>query len=173
MPNCEKCSKGFPNHILIEGKERNLQNRKFCLECSPWKQHNTKDLNAIPIDWDSKRPCTSCKITKHLSDFYTRRDGSRPSSYCKECTNEDAIKRQRDLKKDCVEYKGGKCVLCGYNKYIGALEFHHIDSSLKDFTISNTFKTKINDVIKAELDKCHLLCSNCHREEHARLKGLL
>ena len=73
----------------------------------------------------------------------------------------------------CSNYKGGKCEYCNYDTYVGALEFHHKDPSGKDFTISKIKSHKFDDVIIAELDKCLLLCSNCHKEEHARLRGLI
>lgn len=63
------------------------------------------------------------------------------------------------------EARGGKCVRCGYDKCITALEFHHIDPSKKDFTISNG-NFKLQDAIK-ESKKCILLCSNCHKEFHS------
>ena len=75
--------------------------------------------------------------------------------------------RQR-AKKRAVEYKGGKCINCGYCKCIRALKFHHIDSTKKDFTISAV--SKAWDKLKAELDKCLLVCGNCHDEIH---EGLL
>ncbi len=75
-------------------------------------------------------------------------------------------KKRRELKKDAVEYLGGKCKICGYNNYIGALEFHHIDPSQKDFSISTSGNTRAWVKIKKELDKCILLCANCHREVH-------
>jgi predicted HNH restriction endonuclease len=68
-----------------------------------------------------------------------------------------------------VEYKGGSCVKCGYKKCIGALEFHHIDPSKKDFTLSHLKSSKFDDKIKNELDKCILVCANCHREIHEEL----
>lgn len=58
----------------------------------------------------------------------------------------------------------------GYNKYIGALEFHHKDPNSKDFNISQCRSHKFSQKIKDELDKCSLLCSNCHREEHSKTK---
>ena len=68
-----------------------------------------------------------------------------------------------------VEYKGGACVLCGYNKSHAALEFHHIDPHEKDIQIG--VKANIAwSKIKLEIDKCVLLCANCHREEHERLR---
>jgi 5-methylcytosine-specific restriction endonuclease McrA len=72
----------------------------------------------------------------------------------------------RNLKQLMVEYKGGCCQKCGYNKYKGALEFHHTDPSQKDFTPSRLKRYKFNDLVKKELDKCMLLCSNCHKEIH-------
>jgi len=67
-----------------------------------------------------------------------------------------------------IEYKGGKCRLCGYNKCSEALEFHHIDSAVKDFGISNKGYTRGWKRVKTELDKCVMLCANCHREVHAK-----
>lgn len=63
--------------------------------------------------------------------------------------------------------RGGKCVRCGYNKCSSALEFHHLDPSKKDFTISNS-QFRLKDGVE-ESKKCVLLCSNCHKELHANL----
>lgn len=59
------------------------------------------------------------------------------------------------------------CKKCGYNKFIGSLDFHHIEPEHKDFIISHSF-TSFNNLHKKELDKCILLCSNCHRIEHSK-----
>ena len=67
-----------------------------------------------------------------------------------------------------VEYKGGCCQVCEYNKSIGALEFHHVDPNEKDFTISA--KSYAFERLKKEVDKCVLLCSNCHIEVHEEIK---
>ena len=72
--------------------------------------------------------------------------------------------RQR-LKEKLVEYKGGKCEICGYNKCINALEFHHLDPSEKDFGIANGNAIAFEKA-KKEVDKCIMVCSNCHREIH-------
>ena len=66
-----------------------------------------------------------------------------------------------------VEYKGSKCELCGYDKCIEALEFHHINENTKEFAISGS--TKSFEKQKQEVDKCILVCANCHRELHAGL----
>lgn len=60
---------------------------------------------------------------------------------------------------------GGKCERCGYNNYLGALDFHHINPNEKDFTIGNR-NFKLKECVE-EIKKCVLLCSNCHREIHA------
>lgn len=60
-----------------------------------------------------------------------------------------------------------KCQKCGYDRYSGALEFHHIDPSQKDFTISN-MNFKLTEAVE-EIKKCVLLCSNCHKELHSGL----
>ena len=63
-----------------------------------------------------------------------------------------------------IEYKGGKCERCGYNKCHVALEFHHLNPDEKDFTISG--KSWSFERLKKEVDKCILVCSNCHKEIH-------
>jgi hypothetical protein len=65
-----------------------------------------------------------------------------------------------------VAYLGGKCVKCGYDKCVAAMEFHHRDPSMKDFAISGGGVTRSFEAIKVELDKCDLVCANCHREIH-------
>lgn len=67
------------------------------------------------------------------------------------------------MKRRAVEYKGGCCQICGYSKCFAALQFHHRDRATKKFHISLTQKTSF-DSVKEELDKCDLLCANCHAE---------
>jgi len=87
------------------------------------------------------------------------------SDRCKNKYNVD--KRRKKLKLMAVEYKGGCCQLCNYSKHVGALEFHHLDPNEKDFGISKTGTTKSWNRIRAEIEKCILVCANCHREIHA------
>ncbi len=75
--------------------------------------------------------------------------------------------RRRKLKAMVVEYRGGKCMICGYNKYFGALDLHHVDETQKSFGLSVRGLTRSWEKIKEEADKCILLCANCHREIHA------
>lgn len=83
--------------------------------------------------------------------------------------NSSAVVSWRVRKKyQLVMYKGGKCEICGYNKMcLGAYHFHHLNPKEKSFGISAC--TKSFDYLKTEVDKCQLLCANCHAEEHEKL----
>jgi hypothetical protein len=59
-----------------------------------------------------------------------------------------------------------KCGICGYNKCIGALEFHHLNPAEKDFGLSSKGVTRAWSKVSEELKKCVCLCANCHREVH-------
>lgn len=88
---------------------------------------------------------------------------------CAKCRSENVSKRRRKLKQTLVEYKGGKCEKCGYDKCVAALDFHHLDINEKQFNISKKGLTLSVEKMKKEVDKCILLCANCHRETHSRL----
>lgn len=75
-------------------------------------------------------------------------------------------KRRRAIRSKCVELLGGCCQDCGGIFPLAVYDFHHIDSSLKDFSISDSFENKSIDAIAEEIAKCRLLCANCHRIEH-------
>ena len=76
-------------------------------------------------------------------------------------------KRGYNRKLKLIEIKGGGCVKCGYNKNISALEFHHIDETIKAFAIDRrTLSNNSMETILKEAEKCILLCANCHREHH-------
>ena len=76
-------------------------------------------------------------------------------------------KRRKKVRRMAVAYKGGECSRCGYSRCIEALEFHHVDSSQKDFGISQDGYTRSWERVRQELEKCVLVCANCHRELHA------
>lgn len=82
----------------------------------------------------------------------------------KQTSSESVILWRKRVKLKLVEYKGGKCEICGYNKCIRALGFHHRNPAEKDFSISG--KSLSFDRLKIEVDKCILVCSNCHTEIH-------
>lgn len=114
--------------------------------------------------------CPRCEEVKEPSFFYHRKNGKR-LPYCISCTKEQTLERQRAFKKEAVEYKGGKCVLCGYDRYQGALEFHHLEPEHKDFHLSQRRNWKFTAEVRQELDKCVCVCANCHREAHAGLSA--
>ena len=72
---------------------------------------------------------------------------------------------RKKIKQKAVDYKGGKCEICDYNKSIWSLQFHHKESDKKEFTISNYSNLSWNK-IKTEIEKCILICANCHGELH-------
>ena len=72
----------------------------------------------------------------------------------------------KKVRQMAVEYKGGKCIKCGYSKCQRALSFHHVNPKEKDFDLSSKGLTRSWERIKKEIDKCVLLCANCHMEVH-------
>ena len=81
-------------------------------------------------------------------------------------------KRRKKIRQMAVEYKGGKCEVCGYKRCLEALELHHVSSNGKEFSISSKGYTRSWKRVREELDKCVLVCANCHRELHAQLAQL-
>ncbi len=81
-------------------------------------------------------------------------------------------KRRKKLRTMARDYKGGKCQICGYKKCSRALSFHHLDPKKKDFTISAKGLTRSWTKLQEEIDKCILLCANCHMEVHEGITQL-
>lgn len=76
---------------------------------------------------------------------------------------EAVAKRRRKVKEMAVRLKGGKCLLCGYKRYQGALDLHHVNGT-KEFGIGDKGYTRSWEKVRAEIEKCILVCANCHRE---------
>lgn len=88
----------------------------------------------------------------------------------KKCKNKYNVTMRRiRIRRMAVVYKGGSCQSCGYTGCDDVFDFHHRDPSQKDFQIGGS--TKGWQKIREELDKCDLLCANCHREHHAGEKA--
>jgi len=81
-------------------------------------------------------------------------------------------RRRREVRALAIASKGGKCALCGYSRCQEALELHHPDPAQKEFGISANGYTQSWEKIRTEVDKCVLMCPNCHREVHAGLQRL-
>lgn len=131
--------------------------------------------NHCQVESIEVRKCLICgKEFQPIKGGYTRK-------YCYECSpsysHGDSQGRQsaitairHSIKKQLVEYKGGKCEICGYDKSIWAMQFHHINPEDKDFELSTKYNNGVADMQKLykEVDKCRLLCANCHFEEHEK-----
>ena len=91
---------------------------------------------------------------------------------CTRCRMERVAQWRRNAKEKLVAEAGGRCALCGYDRYIGALQFHHLDPSQKAFGLSVRGITRSMAKLRAEARKCVLLCSNCHAEVEGGLQEL-
>lgn len=112
-----------------------------------------------------RKPCLCKKCGESDPKKFYIGGKKRLKHRCRKCHSRETIERFREYKKLAVAYKGGKCVRCGYDKCVAALDFHHTDPSEKDprWRLMRNWKF---DRIKDELDKCILVCSNCHDEIH-------
>lgn len=109
---------------------------------------------------------TVCKLCN--KEFVYKRS-TKPVTKPVAC-NSCAVQKLRHVyKRRAIELLGGCCKHCGYNRSQSAMDFHHVDPSQKEVSISSNGITRSWARIEKELQKCILLCSNCHREEHARL----
>ena len=91
---------------------------------------------------------------------------TKKGNWCAACR---VTKARQKRKKELVEYKGGMCEICGYNKCVEAFDFHHKDPNTKEFGIANSGVCRTFEAQRLEVDKCLLLCANCHREIHKEL----
>ena len=110
--------------------------------------------------------CTVCKKELPLTEYYSRGNG-RYRSECKSC-HKNYVKKQYDKRKSIVNdfKKQCSCKKCGENRFY-LLDFHHVNPEIKDKTVAKMISdhNKMADIQK-EIDKCIILCSNCHREFH-------
>ena len=103
------------------------------------------------------------------NEFYPKKQ-AKTRHFCYDCVSEEDYDNgaavRRKVKQWALEYKGNGCSRCGYNKCTAALEFHHLDMNEKEFILSSRDIKFHWPVIQKELDKCILVCANCHRELH-------
>lgn len=140
--------------------------KKFDLKTSNKSfKEQPRTKNIILLNGIKSKYCPKCKEIKNLqNEFYASKSGE-VYGWCKSCNNKITHEKQLIRKAECVKYKGGKCIVCGYNKYVGALDFHHVNPEEKEFNIAQLRSYSLEFLIK-ELDKCVLLCKNCHAEVH-------
>lgn len=111
--------------------------------------------------------CVICSIELSSTNAYKKlgRPEGKFQSYCRKCFSSYSMERWKEKKVKAIEYLGGKCVDCGIFFPPEIYDFHHLDPSTKEFQW-NKLRLRSWDSIKKELDKCALLCSNCHRWRH-------
>lgn len=142
---------GFSTHRIAKAMATSQNNVRYWL-----KKHG---LETAPY---TALRCGRCGETDPKK-FYGHK-----KRICGKCHNEDTISRGAATKKRARDYLGGKCAHCGYDKYQVALDFHHLDPSLKDPSF-NSMRSWCWDRVEAELQDCILLCKNCHAALHAGL----
>ena len=108
--------------------------------------------------------CKDCGVELSSENTYVRKSKVKPK-LCRKCENKRRVALQQKRKIEAIEYKGGQCSVCGYKTFYGALEFHHVEPEEKEADWKNMQNWSLAN-IKRELDKCILVCSNCHRELH-------
>jgi transposase len=104
-----------------------------------------------------------------LTDFWLE---GRGYHRCLRCRGEAVARRRRKVKAVLVEELGGRCRICGYDRCVGALHFHHVDPATKAFTVSHQGATLALERMREEVRKCVLLCANCHAEVEAGIAKL-
>jgi transposase len=112
------------------------------------------------LDGDKATVMRDCPL-HGLTKFHARPDGGRR---CSACRSEAVTKWRRSVKERLVARAGGCCSVCGYDRYLGALQFHHLDPSSKRFSLSRAGVTRSFAEAAHEADGCALLCANCHAE---------
>lgn len=119
---------------------------------------STRKCEGVPSDWVVVRECRTHGEAEFVK--YSEDDGLR----CRQCRYAAVKARRRKVKGQLVAEMGGACQLCGYDRYAGALQFHHRDPANKEFNIALHGATRSLERARAEAAKCVLLCANCHAE---------
>jgi 5-methylcytosine-specific restriction endonuclease McrA len=150
----KQIKKGYSSYKISESLNKSQTTIRYWL-----KKHNLKTHQS----YGKPHLCEDCGEA-NPNKFYPRQ-----KQKCKKCHNQRVAKDCKNKRIKAIELLGGSCQVCGYDKCSSALEFHHIDPTIKDVNFS-TMRGWTFSRIKKELDNCILLCANCHREEHERLR---
>ncbi len=172
MPQCKICDSDFKRRIKIDNHPVLLSaSRKTCLECNPIRAiggaptRRRKKINGVV-----KRQCSKCN--EYLDDSHFPKKTGLICKSCRPNNNLYIRLRKIELKLLAVQYLGSKCKSCKNIFPICAYGFHHRDPSEKDFEIAKAGYIW-TDKMQRELDKCDLLCHNCHSIEHSKHPGSL
>jgi transposase len=107
-----------------------------------------------------RRSCSRHGATEYVLE-------GRGSYRCARCRMDAVARRRRVVKETLVREAGGCCQICGYDRYIGALQFHHLDPNNKVFSLSDQGISRSLAKAREEARKCIVLCSRCHAEVEA------
>ena len=172
-------NEGLSSYKIAERLNTTQGNVMYHLKKNGLKTQLPKNNRSLSYDERTESVCRTCKLTKPISEFYKvkKETGYKPRYYCKDCdrvkVKEERKIKHSSLKEIAIQYKGGKCIVCGYSSCTSAMDFHHINGEDKESTIANLITKAISRsedpmvLLKKELDKCVLLCCRCHREFHA------
>lgn len=126
--------------------------------------------NSNPEIRHDGRTCNVCKIFKPFDAYTMRKD--RPGTVvptCKVCNSIRTKAKQKDIKCLCINYLGNKCKLCDGVFDSEQYDFHHTEPEHKDFEIRDRRGLTFESLVK-ELNKCILVCANCHQYIHHKMK---
>ena len=167
IKTCTLCKQDKPKDefpLKYDNPQSPGRRRGQCKTC-----RNTK--KRVPVA--TVRVCTKCGDERPLEGFencygpqYTRVTKRR---ICKACTNRIKNEQKKANRRAWKQWAGGSCLICGYDRCLDALDFHHRDPTEKSFVLSNKIgKITLGDPLtESEIAKCDLICANCHREIHS------
>lgn len=115
--------------------------------------------------------CSRCKKFLPISEFgKNKSEKDRLHYVCKTCRRKYDEKHYNESKKIMHNLKINGCAICGYNKCDAALNFHHVNPKDKKFSLMIASMNRSNKNILEEINKCILMCCNCHKEIHTKEK---
>lgn len=161
---------------LIESEKQQRVIWKCECDCGCGLQKSIRGdaLKQTVVGGCNNMPMTESKICEKCGKIFYPKKQAKTRKYCYDCIPEGATLSgtgiHKIIKQWAVKYKGNKCELCGYDKCIEALDFHHLNPEEKEFSISDKNIKLDWQEVKKEIDKCILICSNCHREIHAGVR---
>jgi len=119
---------------------------------------------------EAGHPRFSARCRKHaVTDFVALPDGR---SRCARCNADAVAAFRRRMKRRLIAEAGGGCAACGYDRFAGALHFHHIDPAQKRFGLAERGVSRSHARVQEEVAKCVLLCANCHAEVEGGFRHL-
>ena len=158
---CQNCGEDFTNF------NRGIKRRKFCSkECVTQDRQRKIKENKLGncIICGKELPTDRPKLCSEECAVHAKRIQSRERDRKR---GQSRKEKAWAIKREFVDKKGGCCEKCGYDNCLAALTFHHIDENTKEYTLDiGSIQRYKKELLEKELDKCQLLCFNCHMELH-------